>query len=74
MDWDRSKQTYFILRRGDPWSVVSVKGDNRVCEYPAYLYNNVLIEKICFAADDATVLALMEEYYKDHPEKRPKVE
>ena len=54
-DWDRSKQTYFILRRSDPWTVRNMKTQEVVCDYPAFLYDNKLIEQICFAANDEEV-------------------
>jgi len=59
MVWDREKQTYYILRRGDPWSVRTANG-RYVCDFPAFCYSDIT-EKICFAADDDEVKRLVEE-------------
>jgi len=58
--WDRSKQTYFIARRGNPWKVVSFDGTREICDYPAFLYNADLEEAVCFAADDDAVKKAVE--------------
>lgn len=62
-EWDRSKQTYFILRRGDPWKIMDKEATREVADYPAYLYSADLSEAVCFAADDEAVKRLMAEYY-----------
>jgi hypothetical protein len=60
--WDRSKQTYFILRRGTPWKVMDMKGERTVADYPAFLYNGLLEERVCFAASDEAVVEIMKKH------------
>lgn len=59
--WDRSKQNYWILRRGDPWKVINSKTDETVCEYPACYYDSEVTKQICFAKDDEEVKKLVEQ-------------
>ena len=60
MDWDRSKQTYFILRRGRPWCVMSADCKRRICDYPAYYEcSEQMGRDICFAANDDAVRAIV---------------
>jgi hypothetical protein len=59
--WDRSKQNYWISRRGDPWTIhASKENDRYVCDYPAYHYDTKLIDQICFAKNDEEVKQLVE--------------
>lgn len=57
--WDRSKQTYFIVRSGDPWQVLSMEGRRFVADFPAFFYDRRLIKAVCFAADDQTVRQIL---------------
>lgn len=60
-DWDRSKQTYFILRRGNPWCVMSADCKRRVCAYPAnYECGEETGREICFAVNDDAVRAVVD--------------
>lgn len=57
-EWDRSKQNYFVLRRGNPWAVHYVREREEptyVCDFPAYHYDEKLMERICFAQSDDEV-------------------
>jgi hypothetical protein len=60
MDWDRSKQKYFILRRGNPWKVISIDGEREIAKFPAYNYDKKLTEAICFAESDEKVRELLQ--------------
>lgn len=53
--WDRSKQTYFIVRRGNPWHVRSVDGTRHVADWPAHFGNEELTRQVCFAESDDKV-------------------
>lgn len=59
--WDRSKQTYFILRRGLPWKVFSIDGSREVADYPPFLYDEALSREVCFAPDDDAVRRILKE-------------
>jgi hypothetical protein len=54
----RKNQRYFILRRGNPWSVRDIEG-RYICDYPAYHYNDKLTDKICHAKSDEEVKQLL---------------
>lgn len=60
-EWDRSKQNYYISRRGkNLWPIISFREPHEViCSYPAYLYANMnqrdFVKEICFAVDDQEV-------------------
>lgn len=56
--WDRSKQNYFIARRGNPWSVWTAHGDRKVCDFPAYFCDDNYSTKICFAKNDEEVIEI----------------
>lgn len=63
MKMEQQKRNYFILRRGNPWTVRrrdETWGTKAgiVCEYRAFWYDGDLIDKICFAKDDDEVKAL----------------
>lgn len=64
--WDKSKQTYKIVQEGTPWCVMDMKGERRVADYPAFLYNGLLEERVCFALNDEAVVEIM----KRHSEGR----
>ena len=64
MVWDRSKQTYWVLRRGNPWKVISMKDNREVCDFPAYGYHEK-IDELCFAESDEKVKQIVEEIKKD---------
>lgn len=56
MELDRSKQKYWILRRGDPWSVRRVSEDGgdggHVADWPAYFYDKEMSTTLCMAEND----------------------
>ncbi len=54
-----TNRNYWILRRGDPWKVMSNKTDKSIADYPKMYYNEELIEKICFAKSDKEVQDLI---------------
>lgn len=73
-DWDRSKQNYFILRRGEVWSVHRFRGDNApVCDWPAYYCDMALTKKVCFAENDATVKQLVASIPAEELERHQKL-
>ena len=57
--WDKSKQTYMIVQEGKPWHIKDIKGERRIADYPAFLYNGLLEERICFATSDESVVEIM---------------
>lgn len=73
--WDRSKQNYWILRRGkNLWPVASFREPHEViCSYPAYLYANMnqrdFIREICFAADDQEVKEIVIDAFEEALER-----
>lgn len=67
MTWDRSKQTFWILRRGDPWKVMDAQTDKSVAFFPANCYHEC-IDKICFATNVDEVKEIIKDVlgeYKD---------
>jgi hypothetical protein len=64
-EWDRSKQTYFILRRGDPWNVSTIDG-KYVCDFPAYFNQEETVKQICFANNDEEVLNIVSKIGEKH--------
>lgn len=73
-DWDRSKQNYYVLRRGETWSVRKVRGDcEYICDWPAYYCDMELTKKVCFAENDATVKQLVESIPKEELERHQKL-
>lgn len=49
------KRNYFILRRGEPWSICNRETRTHVYDYPAYFYDQDIIDKICFSKSDDEV-------------------
>lgn len=47
------------MTRGNPWSVISLSTDKKVCNYPAYCYDNDLLKRVCFASNDDEVKNLI---------------
>lgn len=59
--WDRSKQTYWINRLS--LSVIRISDHQKVCDFPKHVsvYDTVLVEKICFAEDDESVIGILKD-------------
>ena len=53
------KRNFMILRRGNPWKVLSLKDNTYICDYPAYNYDKTLIETICFAKNKEEVIKIL---------------
>lgn len=61
--WDKSKQTYTIVHESDTlWQVMDINQTRRVADYPAFLYNGLLEERVCFAVSDGTVVEIMKRH------------
>lgn len=56
--WDRSKQNYWISRRGNPWTVRRSSDNSYVCDFPQHCYDSV--KEVCFADSDEVVKAITE--------------
>lgn len=57
--WDRSKQKYLILQRGNPWKVIAIATNKAIADFPAYNYDMKLIEAICFADNDDKIKEIL---------------
>jgi len=64
MVWDRSKQNYWISRNN---RCIYSNAENRcVGHFTAYFFDDELVEKICFAANDEEVKRLLEDWQKEN--------
>lgn len=56
------KQNFWISKRD--WSIRRQDTGEYVCDYPPHNFDNELMEKVCFAHDDQSVIDILEEYKK----------
>lgn len=60
--WDRSKQKYWIRRRGNPWGIINIESNKRVADCtPELVYDTAALEKICFAESEEKLKELLNE-------------
>lgn len=60
--WNIKKQNYWILRRGNPWKIMSNKTNKSIANYPKGYYNDELIENICFAKTDKEIENILKKH------------
>ena len=73
MEWDRSKQNYWVLRRGDPWKVINNKTNKVVADYPKKYYDDGVLQSVCFAETDKQVIEALKQVEKNKSNELPLV-
>lgn len=62
--WDRTKQTYWINRYRNPWSIIRVLDNTYVCDIVPFV-NGYILQQICFATTNEEVMNIAEAISKE---------
>lgn len=62
--WNKTKQTYWINRYRNPWSIIRVLDNEYVCDIAPFV-NDAILRQICFAKTDDDVMNIAEAISKE---------